>query len=288
MAAPIKKENAEALRPLMGTTVSSYGSTALSEAPVQNPLQVDPVVLARTMQIIANQMASKQNPQPAPSPISQATAQQTLSLPGGQYVGDVKNGEPDGRGTLTFHPGMVYKKYEGEWKNGKAHGRGVLKFSNEDRLEGQWENGQLNGQGLQFLATGEKYEGSFVHGKRHGRGSRRSANGDTYVGDWQNNKVHGRGTMRFANGDIYEGEWEENKSHGEGKFTWNNGDYYSGEFVNGKPHGQGALKKNGTSAQGIFRNDRIWTGTCYSTTGHKSTVVDGVASTNLCDVCSIL
>ena len=40
-----------------------------------------------------------------------------------KYVGDVKNGKPNGQGTETSPEGG---KYEGEWKNGKKEGQGKL------------------------------------------------------------------------------------------------------------------------------------------------------------------
>ena len=67
-------------------------------------------------------------------------------------MGEVKDGLPDGMGTLTYNPGHERKLYEGTWLNGEFHGKGVLKFSNEDRFQGQWENGQLHGKSpLSFL-----------------------------------------------------------------------------------------------------------------------------------------
>ena len=35
------------------------------------------------------------------------------------YVGEIKNGVPDGQGTFTWADG---RKYVGEWKDGKQHG----------------------------------------------------------------------------------------------------------------------------------------------------------------------
>ena len=39
----------------------------------------------------------------------------------GKYVGEIKNREPSGSGTLTLSNGG---KYVGEWKDGKEHGQG--------------------------------------------------------------------------------------------------------------------------------------------------------------------
>jgi len=39
-----------------------------------------------------------------------------------KYMGEIKNGKPDGRG-IKFKP--YGGKYFGEWKNGKEHGQGT-------------------------------------------------------------------------------------------------------------------------------------------------------------------
>ena len=44
----------------------------------------------------------------------------------GKYVGQIKNGEPCGHGTLTYPNG---EKYVGEWKDGKRHGQGTYNDS---------------------------------------------------------------------------------------------------------------------------------------------------------------
>ena len=62
-----------------------------------------------------------------------------------KYVGEIKNGKPDGQGTNTFVSGL---KYVGEWKDGKNHGQGTeitsegLKFVGEYK-NGKWWNGTL-------------------------------------------------------------------------------------------------------------------------------------------------
>ena len=41
----------------------------------------------------------------------------------GTYVGEIKNGKPNGFGTKTYQYDLG--KYEGEWKNGEMHGQGT-------------------------------------------------------------------------------------------------------------------------------------------------------------------
>ena len=55
---------------------------------------------------------------------------------GSFYVGEVKDGKYDGRGTYTYPDG---EKYEGEFKDGKRHGRGTMEFPDGSRYEGEWK-----------------------------------------------------------------------------------------------------------------------------------------------------
>ena len=55
-----------------------------------------------------------------------------------KYQGDVKNGEPNGLGFITFTNG---DKYIGEWKNGKRHGNGKYTWKDGGKIVGKWKNG---------------------------------------------------------------------------------------------------------------------------------------------------
>ena len=55
----------------------------------------------------------------------------------GKYVGEIKNREPSGSGTLTLSNGG---KYLGEWKEGKEHGKGTLTTPDGFTDVGEWED----------------------------------------------------------------------------------------------------------------------------------------------------
>ena len=62
-----------------------------------------------------------------------------------KYVGEWKDGLPNGQGTGTWsapHKGAGYK-YVGEYRNGKLHGQGTLTFADGRVKEGIFENGQF-------------------------------------------------------------------------------------------------------------------------------------------------
>ena len=55
-----------------------------------------------------------------------------------KYMGEIKNGKPDGRG-IKFKP--YGGKYFGEWKNGKEHGQGKWTLPNGSQYVGEWKDG---------------------------------------------------------------------------------------------------------------------------------------------------
>ena len=79
-----------------------------------------------------------------------------------KYVGEIKNGQPNGYGSSTFPNGT---KYVGKFKNGKKHGQGALTMPDGREYVGKYKNGEPNGQGVLTYADGEKYVGEYKNGK---------------------------------------------------------------------------------------------------------------------------
>ena len=152
---------------------------------------------------------------------------------GDHYLGDMKNGLPDGNGTLnTILEGMGYT-YVGEFKNGKKHGKGNLSSKdNKYNYDGGWKEDKKNGVGSLF-----DY-------------------GDKYTGDFRNDKYCGNGTLCGKNGEIFECEFKDGKPNGLGRVTLVNGDVSPGTFIQGKICGQVSIKyKNGGSYNGYYKDD---------------------------------
>ena len=104
------------------------------------------------------------------------------------YVGEFKNGEMHGQGTVTYIEGagsFEGTKYVGEWKDDKMHGQGT--FTN---------------------ALGAKYVGEFKNDKKDGQGTYTWPEGRKYVGEVRDNKMHGKGTYTFPDGTIQKGLFE--------------------------------------------------------------------------------
>ena len=78
----------------------------------------------------------------------------TLTLnDGNKYVGEFKDGLPNGQGTLTLNDG---EKYVGEFKDGERNGQGTNTWANGDKYVGEFKDGKENGQGTYTYADGDK------------------------------------------------------------------------------------------------------------------------------------
>ena len=91
-----------------------------------------------------------------------------------KYVGEYKDGKPNGQGTLTFTSGL---KIVGEYKDGMPNGQVTINYADGSKYAGEHKDGKLNGQGTYTFASGEKYVGEFMGNKRNGQGTHYSSSG---------------------------------------------------------------------------------------------------------------
>ena len=92
--------------------------------------------------------------------------------------------------------------YVGEKKDGERHGHGTLTFSKRYYDFRKFP--------FIFKYDGYKYVGEFLDGEMNGQGTLTLPNGSTrYVGEWKDGKKNGQGTTTFPNGNKYEGEWKD-------------------------------------------------------------------------------
>lgn len=171
--------------------------------------------------------------------------------PGATYIGEWKNGKPDGKGTATFPSG---EKYVGDLKDGKSHGRGVF---TEPNIKSRWINGN---------PPAIKYDGEWINDKRHGRGTGIWADGSRWEGQWKNDAAQGEGTLFHSNGSKYVGEVINFNNtvviHGKGVAYWEGGaragDMYVGEFLYDEMSGLGTYTyANGRIQEGMFKNNEF-------------------------------
>jgi hypothetical protein len=126
-------------------------------------------------------------------------------------------------------------EYVGNFKDGKPDGHGTLTCANGDEYVGNFKDGAREGHGTWRMANGNEYVGGNKDDKPHGQGTYTFANGEKYVGNRKAGNIDGHGTYNFANGDEYVGSWKDNKPEGHGTYSSANGEKYVGEFKDGKP-----------------------------------------------------
>ena len=149
----------------------------------------------------------------------------TATWPNGQsYIGEWKNGQADGQGTLIYGDGPFKGgKYIGQFSNNIQSGRGTYTVANGDKYVGEWKDGKINGQGTYTFADGEKYVGAYKDGKRDGKGTNNYRNGDIYVGEWKDGKANGQGIVTYADGKKYVGGFKDDNFHMQGTEYASNG-----------------------------------------------------------------
>jgi hypothetical protein len=100
------------------------------------------------------------------------------------YVGEIKNGVPNGHGTYNV---PHFRKYVGEFKDGEEHGQGTTTYLNGNKYVGEWRDGKQNGHGTFTLFDGKKYVGIWENGNLwNGTGYEKDGN---IQGKWVNGEV---------------------------------------------------------------------------------------------------
>ncbi len=255
---------------------------------LSSSMNVDPEIVKRALEMVAEQKLRESRP--SDSAILSAKVSTKNEIPfddKGNYVGDIVDGEPHGRGVLTYHPGHNRKKYDGQWQEGQFHGRGVLIFSNGDRYEGQWQFGQLHGEGRKILANGHREEGHFLAGKLHGKGRVNWPDGASYDGMWAANQKHGQGVYIDENGKKYTGGWYKNERCGQGTQTDRNRIVYKGEWAHDQYDGEGVRYDSHGISKGTFRDGALWNGE-FSVRAHNYARSAGVdKEPSCCSFCPL-
>ena len=214
---------------------------------------------------------------------------------GENYIGQVKDGEFNGKGILTYKNGA---KYQGEFANGKKHGEGVITQPNGNYFKGNFVNGERHGKGtftwingatmmtewiqdnrvfsakdtyegsygfnlkpsglgLYTFTSGAYYKGQFKDGLFNGYGTHVGPKGTLYIGQFKNGLQTGNGTFLLVNGDRYQGDFVDGSLTGEGTYSSFSGDTYFGSFINDSFHGEGVLTKKDVVLKGQFEDGKL-------------------------------
>jgi hypothetical protein len=82
--------------------------------------------------------------------------------------------------------------YVGQWKDGLPDGQGTYTWADGEKYVGEWKDGLPDGLGTFTTPDGFKYVGEFKDGDRHGQGTRYAANGEVLQqGTWENHEFVG-------------------------------------------------------------------------------------------------
>jgi hypothetical protein len=120
------------------------------------------------------------------------------------------------QGTFTNPNG---DKYVGEFRDGKPNGRGAATYRDGTKYVGEFRDDQPNGHGTLTAPDGATNVGEFRGGTQDGQGVYTLTNGTTYVGEWRDGRRNGQGTLKFPSGARYTGAWQ-----AKGKEYWSNGE----------------------------------------------------------------
>ena len=149
------------------------------------------------------------------------------------YKGNLKDGKPDGEGTITFYDGH---KYIGKWEGGQRNGHGTYTWPEGQKYVGNFKDGKQNGHGTYTWPDGQKYVGNYKDDMKNGNGTYTWPEGHKYVGNFKDDKQNGHGTYTWPNGDKYVGNFKNDMQNGHGTKTDNFGNViHSGQWINDKP-----------------------------------------------------
>lgn len=138
-----------------------------------------------------------------------------LMLPGGlAYEGDVRDGQPNGQGTMT----SPYGTHQwGEFRNGLSYKlTGTWVGADGTREEGTWNLDGTRCGGTIMWQDGRVYKGDWklVNGapeQADGNGTMTWPDGRVYVGQFRDGKMDGPGKMTHPSGRVEEGLWKQDQ-----------------------------------------------------------------------------
>ena len=199
---------------------------------------------------------------------------------GEKYIGDFKDGQFNGQGTLKLSSG---NKYVGEFKDNLFHGEGAYFKADGSMGLGEWVAGKPSGRFIVYRADktieesgvfrdGNVVRSQYVDPKSFANISKfnpalkvnelQQIEGKIIIKEFQaalsraqssqsrlpgctgidtNRWTNCFGTKRNADNSRYVGEFKDGKSSGQGTAFNSNGGYFVGDFKNDYPDGQGTF-----------------------------------------------
>jgi len=114
---------------------------------------------------------------------------------GTRYDGDFVDDEFTGSGSITWQEPQI--EYVGDVSNWEPHGKGIT-TSNDRQMTGNFKQGRLQGEGEYRGPNGRNYQGNFEEGQYSGQGVWEDGAGNRYEGEFKHNQFHGAGRYTHA------------------------------------------------------------------------------------------
>lgn len=168
------------------------------------------------------------------------------------YIGDFKDGKPDGI-LNQYKNNHIY--YSGAWQNGLFNGDGILYKEDGKKSEGIWRDNKLTYTFVDIDLLQGHYTGYIKDGKPINEGTMLYSDSCMYYGEWNNGMWNGYGTLRTKE-FLYDGDFVNNKPNGIGYVTFNDSSSYNGGWLAGKRFGTGdMILPTGDLYSGGWSND---------------------------------
>lgn len=156
-----------------------------------------------------------------------AMTSQTIELENGKhYTGPLKDGLPNGVGTLTYPENNHLQSYKGNFENGAFEGQGVMLWRNLQKYEGEFHNNEIEGfgtmtmGGTKLVNIKEIRTGIFKKGKLNGNAKAKTLENEQVIeskeGLFQNNLLQ-KGkitTIKEQQIIVKEGSFKEEELNG--------------------------------------------------------------------------
>lgn len=151
------------------------------------------------------------------------------------YVGEIKNGKPNGRGVVLY-TNNVAKKYFGLFKDGEFSGRGTALYNDGRIVTGNWVNGKLNGTAAYLDKENRIQLCNFTNSILEGEAKCIDSSNTMLIEHYKNDALNGRLTFVSADGaNICDNIYEDNQKNGQGyQYSIKNKKLYQGIWKDGK------------------------------------------------------
>ncbi len=183
---------------------------------------------------------------------------------GAKYIGQFKDGKPEGIGSCYYTDGS---KYQGHWTSGFPEGEGIRIDPDGTQHRGHWKRGKQveEPKREEHLAEApppppvEREEETVAEPKKekkqqtgcisgdcqNGKGIYIYPSGAIYIGEFVNGEIHGIGACYYTDGSKYQGQWVYRYPEGRGTKIFPDGKKWTGYWKKGQPvDEQGRIVEN--------------------------------------------